>query len=114
MQTGYQHPDMVVHRYLRQVVFTSRGSGWIPGACTAETGYRHKVLVLLSTERVTNGVTVAAVSKVVALVWCVWCVTRITIVVRVLDVLGDVRWERFERLTDPQHRQHIRIVRRDL
>ena len=50
MQTGYQHPDMVVHRYLRQVVFTSRGSRWIPGACTAETGYRHKVPVLLSTE----------------------------------------------------------------
>ena len=50
MQTGYQHPDMVVHQYLRQVVFTSRGSGWIPGACTAETGYRHKVPVLLSTE----------------------------------------------------------------
>ena len=52
MQTGYQHPDMVVHRYPRQVVFTSRGSGWIPGACTAETGYRHKVPVLLSTEDV--------------------------------------------------------------
>ena len=38
----------------------------------------------------TNGVTVATVSKVVPLVWCVWCMTGITIAVRVLDVLGDV------------------------
>ena len=41
---------MVVHQHQRQGVLTSRGTRWIPGACTAKTGSQYRTPVWLPTE----------------------------------------------------------------